>query len=69
MKEGRWAYRMLPDRCTGSNKSSGRIPVDVRDTKVISTVHEHEIGSQLLVALWFLALKVEIVEFHLETLL
>lgn len=60
---------MLPDTCTGGNKPAGGVPVNVSYTIVVSSVHELQIGGQILVTLWFLALEVHVKELHVEALL
>lgn len=63
------AYGMLPDTGTGSNEATSGVPVDVGNTVVVGRVHELQVGGQILLALWLLALKVQVKELHIETLL
>lgn len=59
---------MLPGRGPGGNVTSRGVPLHVGDAIVVSSVHELQVGSQVLVRLWFLALKVEIVEVEIRAL-
>jgi hypothetical protein len=60
---------VLPDTCAGCDKSAGGVPVDVGYTIVISSVHELQVGGEVLVTLWFLAFEIHIKELHVEALL
>ena len=60
---------MLPDTCACSNESSGWVPVDVSYTVVISSIHELQVGGQILVTLRLLALEIHVEKLHVETLL
>jgi hypothetical protein len=60
---------MFPDTGTGGDVSSGWIPINISNTVVISGGHELQICCQVLFILGLLALKVHVVEVHIETLL
>ena len=62
-------YTMLPCRCPGRNKAPRGIPLNVGDTIVIGSVHQLQVGCEILVGLWFLALEIEVKKLQLGALL
>lgn len=60
---------MFPHACTSSDESSGRIPINISNAIVISSIHQLQISGQVLVALWLLTLEVQVEELHVEALL
>ena len=60
---------MLPNTRACCNESAGGVPVDVGYTIVVSSVHELQVGGEVLITLWLLAFEVHIKELHVETLL
>lgn len=65
----RVTYRVLPDGGGGCDVTSRWIPVNVGDTVVVGSVHQHKVGRKILLALLLLTIKIHIVELHLERLL
>jgi hypothetical protein len=60
---------VFPDACACCDKSASGVPVDVGYTIVISSIHELQVGGEVLVTLWFFAFEIHIKELHVETLL
>lgn len=53
-------YRVLPGRRPGGDKTTRGIPLDISDTVVVASVHQLQVGSEVLLGLGLLALKVEV---------
>ena len=60
---------MLPDRGRGGDVTSRWVPINISDTIVVGSVHQHQVGSKILLTLLLLTIKVHIVELHVERLL
>lgn len=62
-------YGVLPHGGGGCDVTSRWIPVNVGDTVVVGSVHQHKVGGKVLLTLLLLTIKIHIVELHLERLL
>ena len=60
---------MFPDTGTRDAVAARRVPVHVRDSVMVSRVHELQVGGEIFVALGLLALEVEVPEVEVEALL
>lgn len=63
------SYLVLPSRRPRGDESARGIPLDVSDTVVVGCVHVLQVGSQVLVRLGLLALKVQIEKVEVGALL
>lgn len=62
-------YSVLPHGGRGGNVTSSRIPIHISDTKVLSSGHELEVRSNILLILLLLTIKIKIPEVEIEELL